>query len=138
VRDLSIPPEISVCPIVREADGLAMSSRNVYLSPTERIAATVLYRALDRVRTQVEAGERSAAGLIATAHGVLAAEPLAATDYVEVVDADSFEPATILRRTCFVVMAMRIGATRLIDNLMIDVLEADIGSGTGTSVSCCL
>ena len=118
--DLALDAEIVTCPIVREADGLAMSSRNAYLSPAERRAATVLYRALDAARQAIAAGERDAARLVQAMRGVLAAEPLAAPDYAEIVDADSFEPVTRLRGTCLALLAVRIGATRLIDNMLIE------------------
>jgi pantoate--beta-alanine ligase len=126
-RDLSLDPEIVVCPIVRDPDGLAMSSRNVYLSPSERRAATVLYRALDTARQAIVAGERDAARLIAAARAVLAAEPLAKTDYVELVNADSFETIGRVRGNCLIVLAVRIGTTRLIDNLLIKTTDDDAG-----------
>jgi pantoate--beta-alanine ligase len=119
--DLALDAEIVVCPIVREPDGLAMSSRNAYLSPDERRAATVLYRALDDARQAITAGERDAARLIASMRTVLAGEKLAAPDYVEIVDADSFEPVTRLRGSCLALLAARIGATRLIDNMLIEI-----------------
>ena len=118
--DLALDAEIVSCPIVREADGLAMSSRNAYLSPAERRAATVLYRALDTARQAITAGERDAARLMGAMRAVLAAEPLAAPDYAEIVDADSFEPITFLRGTCLALLAVRVGATRLIDNMLIE------------------
>ena len=118
--DLALDAEIVTCPIVREPDGLAMSSRNAYLSPAERRAATVLYRALDSARQAIAGGERDAARLTAAMRGVLATEPLAALDYAEVVDADTFEAVTFLRGTCFALLAVRIGATRLIDNMLIE------------------
>ena len=119
--DLALDAEIVACPIVREADGLAMSSRNAYLSPQERRAATVLYRALDAARQSIAAGERDAARLVQAMRGVLAAEPLAATDYAEIVDADSFQTVTRLRGACLALLAVRIGATRLIDNMLIEI-----------------
>jgi pantoate--beta-alanine ligase len=122
-QDLSLDPEIVVCPIVRESDGLAMSSRNVYLSPSERSAATVLYRALDAARKTIVAGERDAVRLVAAAREMLASEPLAKSDYVEVVDGDSFEAIARVRGKCLMVLAARFGATRLIDNLLIEVDE---------------
>ena len=118
--DLALDTEIVACPIVREADGLAMSSRNAYLSPAERRAATVLYRALDAARQAIAAGEHDAARLAGTMRAVLAAEPLAAPDYAEIVDADTFETITFLRGTCLALLAARIGATRLIDNMLIE------------------
>jgi len=122
--DLALDAEIVACPIVREADGLAMSSRNAYLSPHDRRAATVLYRALDAVRQSIAAGERNAARLVQAMRGVLSAEPLAATDYAEIVDADSFESVTRLRGNCLALLAARIGPARLIDNMLIEMPSA--------------
>jgi pantoate--beta-alanine ligase len=119
-RDLHLDSEIIVCPIVREADGLAMSSRNAYLNPDERGAATVLYRALDEARRSIERGERDALRVVARMREVMRAEPLAQPDYVELVDADTLEPVTRLRGTCLALLAARIGMVRLIDNLLIE------------------
>ena len=119
--DLALDSEIVVCPIVREADGLALSSRNQYLSPAERKAATVLYRALSRARRAIEEGEREAMRIVALMRQELTEEPLAATDYVEIVDTDSFEPIMRLTRSCLILLAGRFGATRLIDNMQVDV-----------------
>jgi pantoate--beta-alanine ligase len=119
-RDLHLDSEIIVCPIVREPDGLAMSSRNAYLSPGERRAATVLHRALDAARVAIERGERDALRLTAAIREIIGREPLAQMDYVELVDADTLEPVTRLRRTCLALLAARFGATRLIDNLLIE------------------
>ena len=118
--DLALGAEIVSCPIVRESDGLALSSRNAYLAPAERRAATVLYRALDAARRAIAGGEHDGARLAHTMRAALAAEPLAATDYAEVVDADSFESVTQLRGTCLALIAARIGTTRLIDNMVIE------------------
>jgi pantoate--beta-alanine ligase len=118
--DLALDAEIVTCPIVREADGLALSSRNAYLSPKERRAATVLYRALNAARQAIAAGEHDAARLVQTMRGVLTAEPLAAPDYTEIVDADSFETVTRLRGACLALLAARIGPARLIDNMLIE------------------
>ena len=122
-RDLHLDCEIVVCPIVREPDGLAMSSRNVYLNPDERRSATVLYRALDGVGVAIEKGERDALRLTAAMREVIRAEPLAAPDYIELVDAETLEPVTRLRGTCLAMLAVRFGATRLIDNLLIEERE---------------
>jgi pantoate--beta-alanine ligase len=119
-RDLHLDSEIIVCPIVREPDGLAMSSRNTYLSPDERRAATVLHRALDGARRAIERGERDALRLTAVMREVIRGEPLAQPDYVELVDAETLEPVTRLRRTCLALLAARFGETRLIDNLLIE------------------
>ena len=119
-RDLHLDTEIIVCPIVREADGLALSSRNAYLQQDERRAATVLYRALDAARNSIARGERDALRLTAAMRETLRAEPLADPDYVELVDAETLEPVTRLRGACLALVAARFGATRLIDNLLIE------------------
>jgi pantoate--beta-alanine ligase len=119
-RDLNLDSEIIVCPIVREPDGLAMSSRNAYLSTDERRAATVLYRALHAARRAIERGERDALRLTAGMRDVIRTESLAEPDYIEVVDAETLEPMTRLRGTCYALLAVRFGATRLIDNLLIE------------------
>lgn len=119
-RDLHLDSEIIVCPIVREPDGLAMSSRNAYLSPEERRTATVLHRALDGARRAIECGERDALRLTVAMREIIRGEPLAQPDYVELVDAETLEPVTRLRRACLALLAARFGATRLIDNLLIE------------------
>ncbi len=119
VRDLHLDTEIVVCPIVREPDGLACSSRNRYLQGEERRAATVLYRALDAVRERFEAGERNAGRLREQLLAVLASEPRARLDYAEIVDAESFEPVPVVTGPALVLLAVWIGSTRLIDNLEI-------------------
>jgi pantoate--beta-alanine ligase len=122
--DLALDTEIVSCPIIREPDGLAMSSRNAYLSPAERKAATVLYCALDSARQAISAGEHDGFRLTETMRRVLASEPLAPVDYAEIVDVDSFEPVTRLRGTCLALIAARVGPTRLIDNMLIQALTA--------------
>jgi pantoate--beta-alanine ligase len=122
-RDLHLGSEIVVCPIVRELDGLAMSSRNAYLNPAERRAATILFRALDGARASISRGERDALRLTAAMREMLRAEPLAEPDYVELVDAETLEPVTRLRGVCLAMLSVRIGATRLIDNLLIEERE---------------
>ena len=119
-RDLHLDTEIVVCPIVREPDGLALSSRNAYLNPAERRAATALYRALDGVRRAIEHGERDALRLVAGMREALRGEPLLEPDYVELVDAETLEPVIFLRGVCLAMLAARVGATRLIDNLLIE------------------
>jgi pantoate--beta-alanine ligase len=119
-RDLNLDTEIVVCPIVREADGLALSSRNAYLKPDERAAATVLHRALTAARDELVAGARDSLQLQTTLRKLLQAEPLAAIDYAEIVDADTFEPITRVSRPCYAVLAVFLGKTRLIDNLYIE------------------
>lgn len=124
VADLNLDTEVVVCPIVREPDGLAMSSRNAYLKPEERRAATVLSRALRAAEREIAAGERDAARLQALLRETLASEPLASVDYAEVVDAETLEPVMRLRRGCLVVLAVFLGTTRLIDNLLVEEREA--------------
>jgi pantoate--beta-alanine ligase len=119
-RDLHLDSEIVVCPIVREPDGLAMSSRNAYLKPEERRAATILFRALDGARSSISRGERDVLRLAAAMRDTLRTEPFAELDYAEVVDAETLEPVTRLRGMCLALLAARIGATRLIDNLLIE------------------
>ena len=120
VADLNLDARVEVCPIVREADGLALSSRNAYLGSEERRAATVLYRALETARQEVERGERAAAPLLAGIRRVVESEPLATLDYAEVVSEESFEPTARLSGNCLAVLAVFIGATRLIDNMLIE------------------
>jgi pantoate--beta-alanine ligase len=128
--DLALDSEIVVCPIVREPDGLALSSRNQYLSPAERKAATVLYRALSRARGAIEEDERDTMRIVTAMRQELAGEPLGSPDYVEIVDADSFEPTMRLTRTCLVLLAVRFGATRLIDNMQVEIAESRAGAAS--------
>ena len=119
VRDLNFPIDVRVCPIVREPDGLAMSSRNIYLNPAERQAATVLSRALQSARSAYLAGERSAERLRQAALDVFQAEPLARVQYVSVADRDSLEELETVTNAALISTAATVGATRLIDNLVI-------------------
>ncbi|NLE66550.1 MAG: pantoate--beta-alanine ligase [Lentisphaerae bacterium] len=116
-RDLNFPVEIVVAPTVREGDGLAMSSRNRYLSGPDRKKATCLHSALQAARAAFEAGERGGAALKAIIGRRIAETPGAAVEYVEIVDAESFEPAAVVRRPALAALAVRLGATRLIDNI---------------------
>ena len=119
VRDLSFGIEIVGCPIVREADGLAKSSRNTYLNPEERSAALVLSRAVAEGRKLVADGETKSAPVLQAMKAVINAEPLARIDYVEAVDGVSMEPVETLSDGCLVAMAVYIGKTRLIDNFIV-------------------
>jgi len=116
VRDLNFAVEIVVCPIVREPDGLAMSSRNAYLNPQERKQALVLHRSLMRVKELVAAGERSAAALVTAGREVFAAEPAVRLDYLETVNAESLDPVEEVCGGTLVAVAAYVGSTRLIDN----------------------
>lgn len=118
--DLNLDAEIAVCPILRESDGLAMSSRNAYLNPAERRAATVLYRSLDAARRKINSGARAAAEILDNVNSMISSEPLAKVDYAAVADADSFEPLDFVRDSSFLLLAVRIGTTRLIDNLFVE------------------
>ena len=119
VRDLNYPIEIVVCPIVREPDGLAMSSRNVYLEPEQRKAATVLYRSLSAAKEAYEGGERDAERLRQVLKRVLAAEPLADVQYVSCADYDTLEELETVKGKALLSMAVFIGKTRLIDNFVL-------------------
>jgi pantoate--beta-alanine ligase len=119
-RDLNLDTEIVVCPIVREPDGLALSSRNTYLNPEERQAATVLYRALQAAASEIRAGTRDSMELRRVMHKILGTEPRARQDYTEIVDADTFEPVVRLTPRCYALLAVHIGRTRLIDNMWIE------------------
>jgi len=119
VRDLNFDVRIVVCPIVREQDGLAMSSRNVYLSPEQRKQAVILYRALMRVQTLADQGESDAAKLMAAGKQVIAEEPAARLDYFEIVNSDTLEPVRNISHGALVAVAAHVGATRLIDNIML-------------------
>jgi pantoate--beta-alanine ligase len=118
-RDLNFDVELVICPTVREADGVALSSRNTYLSPEERKAATVLIRALKAAEKEFSAGVRDTLELQGIMRRVLESEPQARVDYAEIVDADSFEPVVRIGKRCYALLAVRIGSTRLIDNMLI-------------------
>jgi pantoate--beta-alanine ligase len=121
VRDLAFETEIVVLPTVREESGLALSSRNAYLSEDEKRAAVVLYRALSRAKEVYKAGERSGSRLAEAARAIVAAEPLARLDYLSVADADTLEqPEKLDDRTVLVALAVHIGKTRLIDNIVLN------------------
>jgi pantoate--beta-alanine ligase len=119
VQDLNLPVEIVVCPIVREPDGLAMSSRNSYLSPQERKAALVLHRALTEVKSRFDQGERSAIELIAVGKQVLAQEPAVRLDYFEIVDPATLDLIQQFTGGALVAVAAFVGNTRLIDNILL-------------------
>jgi pantoate--beta-alanine ligase len=125
-HDLNLNVEIAVCPIVREPDGLALSSRNTYLDVEERRAATVLHRALEEAQRAVSTGTRDALQLQTIVRGILSKEGLARIDYVEMVDSESFEPLVrIGARPAYVLLAVYIGKIRLIDNLLIEATNGD-------------
>jgi pantoate--beta-alanine ligase len=118
--DLNLDTRVVVCPIVREADGLALSSRNVYLKGEDRRAAAALSRSLAAVRDEIAKGERDASRLLAALRRVLVLEPRVTLDYAEIVDNETLEPVPVLRGTCYVLLAAKLGDTRLIDNALIE------------------
>jgi len=119
VRDLNFAVEIIVCPIVREADGLAMSSRNTYLNAEQRKSALALRRSLVEIQGRFEQGELAAAKLIESGKRVLAQETAVRLDYLEIVDPDTLEPVGEIRNTVLVAVAAFLGSTRLIDNVLL-------------------
>jgi pantoate--beta-alanine ligase len=121
VRDLSLPVEVVGCPTVREPDGLALSSRNAYLTPAERAAAPVVHAALQTGRAAVLGGDRDPAVVRACMAGLIEAEPLAELDYAEVVDAATFAVPDPLQGTLRLLAAARLGRARLIDNLGVEL-----------------
>lgn len=119
VADLDVPVEIVVCPTVRETDGLALSSRNVYLNADERRQATALFRSLRKAAELVEQGQRDSATIVAAMRDVFAMAPLVVEDYVVLVDPDTLEDLPRIDRPALAAVAARLGATRLIDNAII-------------------
>lgn len=119
VRDQNFDIELVICPIVREPDGLAMSSRNAYLNPDERKQALVLQRALMRVQMLADTGESDAAKLAETGRQIIAEEPAARLDYFAIVDPDTLDPVSSVAKGALVAVAAWIGNTRLIDNLVL-------------------
>ena len=120
VRDLNLPVEIEVCPIVREGDGLAMSSRNAYLNSEQRRRALVLSKSLRRVDDLFRRGERDSGRLIAEGKGAFAEEPSVRLVYLSIVDPDALEPLNQARPGALVAVAAYVGTTRLIDNVVLD------------------
>ena len=119
VRDLNLDVEIVACPIVREADGLAMSSRNAYLSPQERNSALVLSRSLTQMKTLFEQGEQCAAKLGAAGRQIFEEEPSVRLDYIEIVSPETLEPVEHINHPALVAVAAFVGGTRLIDNIVL-------------------
>jgi pantoate--beta-alanine ligase len=120
VHDLNMPVAIEVCPIVREPDGLALSSRNSYLKKEERKSAVVLYRSLLRIQQEFAKGERDSSKLIASATQELATEPNARLDYFEIVDPNTLEAIPMINQPALAAVAAFVGKTRLIDNIILE------------------
>jgi pantoate--beta-alanine ligase len=119
VRDLNLPVEIVVCPIVRESDGLAMSSRNAYLDAQQRKSALVLSRSLKEVQNFFDRGERNASRLIEAGKQIIAQEPAVRLDYFEIVDPDTLDAIPVHSGAALVAAAAFLGTTRLIDNILL-------------------
>lgn len=119
VRDLNFNLEMIVCPTVREADGLAMSSRNAYLNPAERVAAAVLYRGLTAVQTSYQQGQRDAQKLRRQLTETITSEPLARLDYISIADRHTLQELDSIQDGALVSLAVFFGKTRLIDNLIL-------------------
>lgn len=134
VRDFDLPVQIEVCPTVREADGLALSSRNVYLSPDERRQALVLSRSLRQARQLVAGGERSAARILAQLEPLYQAESAVQLEYLTIVDPLTLAPVDPIAGPVVALVAARVGTTRLIDNLVIDPLEVTGSPGAGEAL----
>lgn len=126
VADLNMGLEIVVVPTVREPDGLAMSSRNTYLSESERQAALVLWKALTLGQKQHSKGNRSASDIRLQMESLINSEPLADVDYISIADPDSLEELTDIEGAALISMAVRVGKTRLIDNLIVGISAEDV------------
>jgi len=123
VRDLNFPDEIKACPIIREPDGLAMSSRNAYLNAQERMAALALYRALKRVQELFDQGERNVTRLTDAGKRTFMEEKSARLDYLEIVNPDSLESLSDVEGTALAAVAGFVGMTRLIDNVVLGLVN---------------
>lgn len=120
VRDLCVNTEIAICPIIRESDGLALSSRNTYLTPEQREAATILYKALSNGKRLFDGGVRDVSTLLLAMRQTIESEPLARIDYVSIVHPDTLEELSVIEegRKALAALAVYIGRTRLIDNMI--------------------
>jgi pantoate--beta-alanine ligase len=136
VRDLDLPVEVVGCPLVREPDGLAMSSRNAYLTATERSAATVLSRSIHAAAHAISAGERDADTILRVVHDLVDDEPLVELDYAELVDAGTLEPIERIDRDALLALAAFVGRARLLDNCTIALagggVDIDLGVDAAT------
>jgi pantoate--beta-alanine ligase len=123
VQDLDLEVKIEVLPIIREEDGLALSSRNAYLKTEERSAALVLSKSLGEAQKMIEKGERNVESIIRRMKEIIKGEPLARIDYIEIVDMDDLNPLTGIRKKALVALAVFIGKIRLIDNVIVHTRE---------------
>ena len=129
--DLNLAVEIVGCPLIREADGLARSSRNAYLTPDERSAAPQLYRALLDATRAIEAGERDAARVVEGVRAAVGVQPVLELEYVEIRDSDDLEPCEVLDGSFVVALAATVGRTRLIDNVVVTIAEDGVTTDSG-------
>jgi len=120
VKDLNMNVEIRVCPIIREKDGLAMSSRNVRLNAEERKSASLIYKSLSEASKLVNSGEKSSHRIVEKVSGILNSDPLIKVDYVEAVDAETLKPVNVISGRVLLAVAVKIGNTRLIDNMILE------------------
>jgi pantoate--beta-alanine ligase len=125
IRDLNVPVRVKRCPTVREADGLALSSRNQYLDPEQRRQAATLFQALAEARQNIEGGERDGAVIRRLLAARIGTAPDARIDYADVVDAETLQSIRTVKGDVVVALAVKFGATRLIDNMMIPVPPGD-------------
>ncbi len=123
VRDLDLDVEIGVLPIVREEDGLAMSSRNIYLRREQREAALCLVKSLKEAQHLLDSGERDVSVILGRMRQVIGSEPLARIDYIEIVDLENLEPLDKIEKEALIALAVFIGKVRLIDNMIVQVKE---------------
>ncbi len=123
VRDLNLAVDIRVLPIVRDEDGLALSSRNVYLKGEQRLAALCLVKSLREAEHLLRTGERKSAAILKRMEQVVGSEPLARIDYIEIVDLENLEPLDKIEKEALIALAVFIGRVRLIDNMIIQVEE---------------
>ena len=118
--DLNLPVEIRACPIIREPDGLALSSRNRYLDPDQRRQAVCLFQALEQARTMIRQGQRDGQVIIEQMGKIIRERPLARIDYIQLVDNDLLQPISRIEGACLLAAAVYIGPVRLIDNITVD------------------
>jgi pantoate--beta-alanine ligase len=121
ITDLNFPVAVKVCPIVREPDGLAMSSRNQYLAPKQRKEATVLFRALKKAKREIRAGEQNAAKITRGIRGMIRKQSSGKIDYISCVDAETLTSLKYLKGTVLIALAVKFGRTRLIDNIIVHI-----------------
>lgn len=119
IKDLNLDTELIILPIVREPDGLAMSSRNLYLNPEERRAATILFKSLQKAKEVIKEGEKKSNKIIEEMKKIITTEPLAKIDYIEIVDLENLSPLKFINKTALIALAVYIGETRLIDNIIV-------------------